>query len=141
MLTWSTQRSARRRGAREIPDGTGVDYAVTRSVCGAVAVLPERPRARTTADWAGKDAAHVHCAAKPWTLRRRCRRRAVRQPRHPSVCESRPERESAPDATTQLKFRETHKLTESILATIKAYLASQGLLLREGTVPDQEPQW
>jgi IS5 family transposase len=48
-------------------------------------------------------------------------------------------RESAPDATTLLKFRhllEAHKLTESIFATIKAHLASQGLMLREGTIVD-----
>ncbi|RQW18358.1 IS5 family transposase [Rhodobacteraceae bacterium CH30] len=48
-------------------------------------------------------------------------------------------RESAPDATTLLKFRhllETHKLTETIFATIKAHLASQGLMLREGTIVD-----
>ena len=48
-------------------------------------------------------------------------------------------RESAPDATTLLKFRhllEEHKLTETIFATIKAHLASQGLMLREGTVVD-----
>lgn len=37
-------------------------------------------------------------------------------------------RESAPDATTLLKFRhllEAHQLTETIFATIKAHLASQ----------------
>lgn len=48
-------------------------------------------------------------------------------------------RESAPDATTLLKFRhllEAHQLTESIFATIKAHLASQGLMLREGTIVD-----
>jgi len=48
-------------------------------------------------------------------------------------------RESAPDATTLLKFRhllEAHKLTETIFATIKAHLASQGLMLREGTIVD-----
>ena len=48
-------------------------------------------------------------------------------------------RESAPDATTLLKFRrllETHQLTETIFATIKAHLASQGLMLREGTIVD-----
>ena len=48
-------------------------------------------------------------------------------------------RESAPDTTTLLKFRhllEAHKLTETIFATIKAHLASQGLMLREGTIVD-----
>lgn len=48
-------------------------------------------------------------------------------------------REAAPDATTLLKFRhllEEHQLTETIFATIKAHLASQGLMLREGTVVD-----
>ena len=48
-------------------------------------------------------------------------------------------RESAPDATTLFKFRrllETHQLTETIFATIKAHLASQGLMLREGTIVD-----
>ncbi|MCG9059791.1 IS5 family transposase [Laribacter hongkongensis] len=48
-------------------------------------------------------------------------------------------RESAPDATTLLKFRrllETHQLTETIFATIRAHLASQGLMLREGTIVD-----
>ena len=48
-------------------------------------------------------------------------------------------RESAPDATTLLKFRhllEAHKLTETIFATIRAHLASQGLMLREGTIVD-----
>lgn len=48
-------------------------------------------------------------------------------------------RESAPDATTLLKFRhllETHQLTESIFNTINAHLADQGLLLREGTIVD-----
>lgn len=44
-------------------------------------------------------------------------------------------RESAPDATTLLKFRhllEAHKLTETIFATIKAHLA----MPREGTIVD-----
>ena len=48
-------------------------------------------------------------------------------------------RESAPDATTLLKFRhllEAHQLTETIFVTIKAHLASQGLMLREGTIVD-----
>ena len=48
-------------------------------------------------------------------------------------------RESAPDATTLLKFRrllETHQLTETIFATIKAHLASHGLMLREGSIVD-----
>ena len=38
-----------------------------------------------------------------------------------------------------LKFRhllEAHRLTETIFATIKAHLASQGLMLREGTIVD-----
>ncbi len=48
-------------------------------------------------------------------------------------------RESAPDATTLLKFRrllETHKLTERIFAAINVHLAAKGLLLKEGTVVD-----
>lgn len=46
-------------------------------------------------------------------------------------------RESAPDATTVLKFRrllETHKLTRIIFDTINAHLADRGLLMREGTI-------
>lgn len=48
-------------------------------------------------------------------------------------------RESAPDATTLLKFRrllESHELTESIFNAINAHLAKKGLLLREGTIID-----
>jgi IS5 family transposase len=48
-------------------------------------------------------------------------------------------RESAPDATTLLKFRrllETHGLTKAIFEAINAHLAAKGLLLREGTVVD-----
>ena len=48
-------------------------------------------------------------------------------------------RESAPDATTLLKFRrllETHQLTARIFAAINVHLADKGLLLREGTVVD-----
>ena len=48
-------------------------------------------------------------------------------------------RESAPDATTLLKFRrllETHGLTQAIFEAINAHLAAKGLLLREGTVVD-----
>lgn len=48
-------------------------------------------------------------------------------------------RESAPDATTLLKFRrllETHQLTESLFGAINANLAEQGLFLREGTIVD-----
>jgi IS5 family transposase len=48
-------------------------------------------------------------------------------------------RESAPDATTLLKFRrllETHQLTERIFETINALLAAKGLILKEGTVVD-----
>ena len=48
-------------------------------------------------------------------------------------------RESAPDATTLLKFRrllETHQLTESIFAAINVHLAEQGLLMRAGTIID-----
>lgn len=48
-------------------------------------------------------------------------------------------RESAPDATTLLKFRrllEIHNLTERIFVVINDLLAQQGLLLREGTVVD-----
>ncbi len=48
-------------------------------------------------------------------------------------------RESAPDATTLLKFRrllETHQLTERIFQTINALLAAKGLILKEGTVVD-----
>ena len=48
-------------------------------------------------------------------------------------------RESAPDATTLLKFRrllEANKLTECIFAAINTLLAVRGLLLKEGTVVD-----
>lgn len=48
-------------------------------------------------------------------------------------------RETAPDATTLLKFRrllETHGLTKSIFDTINGHLAAKGLLLKEGTVVD-----
>jgi IS5 family transposase len=48
-------------------------------------------------------------------------------------------RESAPDATTLLKFRrllEQHPLTERIFTALNEPLAIQGLLLREGTVVD-----
>jgi len=48
-------------------------------------------------------------------------------------------RESAPDATTLLKFRrllEAHGLTQAIFEAINAHLAAKGLLLREGTVVD-----
>jgi len=48
-------------------------------------------------------------------------------------------RESAPDATTLLKFRrllEEHQLTERIFSAINTVLAAQGLILKEGTVVD-----
>jgi len=48
-------------------------------------------------------------------------------------------RESAPDATTLLKFRrllEAHQLTESIFNEINAHLAERGLFLRQGTIVD-----
>jgi len=48
-------------------------------------------------------------------------------------------RESAPDATTILKFRrllERHNLTKAIFAKINENLASKGLFLREGTIVD-----
>ncbi len=48
-------------------------------------------------------------------------------------------RESAPDATTLLKFRrqlETHGLTHKIFKAINAHLAEKGLILRERTVVD-----
>ena len=48
-------------------------------------------------------------------------------------------RESAPDATTLLKFRrllEEHRLTERIFAVINAHLTLKGLILKEGTVVD-----
>lgn len=48
-------------------------------------------------------------------------------------------RESAPDATTLLKFRrllEDTKLTERIFAAINTLLAVRGLILKEGTVVD-----
>ena len=48
-------------------------------------------------------------------------------------------RESAPDATTLLKFRrllEKHHLTERIFAAINTVLAQKGLILKEGTVVD-----
>lgn len=48
-------------------------------------------------------------------------------------------RESAPDATTLLKFRrllEAHGLTQRIFAAINIHLAQKGLLLKEGTIVD-----
>lgn len=48
-------------------------------------------------------------------------------------------RQSAPDATTLLKFRhllETHQLTAAIFSAINAHLAAQGLFLRAGTIVD-----
>lgn len=48
-------------------------------------------------------------------------------------------RDTAPDATTLLKFRrllEQHQLTESIFNAINALLAEKGLFLREGTIVD-----
>lgn len=48
-------------------------------------------------------------------------------------------RESAPDATTLLKFRrllETHGLTRKIFETINSHLAQKGLMMREGTIVD-----
>ncbi len=47
--------------------------------------------------------------------------------------------ESAPDATTLLRFRrllETHQLTRGLFETINQHLASCGLLLKEGTIVD-----
>ena len=48
-------------------------------------------------------------------------------------------RESAPDATTLLKFRrllETNGLTRKVFEAINAHLAERGLILREGTIVD-----
>lgn len=48
-------------------------------------------------------------------------------------------RESAPDATTLLKFRhllEANALTRQIFDTINAHLAEKGLMMREGTIVD-----
>jgi IS5 family transposase len=48
-------------------------------------------------------------------------------------------RESAPDATTLLKFRrllEEHDLTRRIFAVINAHLEKRGLLLKEGSIVD-----
>ena len=48
-------------------------------------------------------------------------------------------RESAPDATTLLKFRrllETNELTRKVFEAINAHLAERGLILREGTIVD-----
>lgn len=47
--------------------------------------------------------------------------------------------ESAPDASTLLKFRrllEKHQLTERIFNEINGHLASKGLMMREGTIVD-----
>lgn len=47
--------------------------------------------------------------------------------------------ESAPDATTLLKFRrllEKHQLTRRIFDEINGHLAGQGLVMREGTIVD-----
>jgi len=48
-------------------------------------------------------------------------------------------REAAPDASTLLKFRhllEAHGPTQAIFTAINEHLATQGLMLREGTVAD-----
>ena len=48
-------------------------------------------------------------------------------------------RESAPDATTLLKFRhllEANGLTRQIFDTINGHLAEKGLMMREGTIVD-----
>jgi IS5 family transposase len=48
-------------------------------------------------------------------------------------------RESAPAATTLLKFRrllEKNELTRKIFETINGHLAAQGLMMREGTIVD-----
>jgi IS5 family transposase len=48
-------------------------------------------------------------------------------------------RESAPDATTILKFMrllEKHNLTRAIFEKINEYLAAKGFMLREGTIAD-----
>jgi transposase, IS5 family len=48
-------------------------------------------------------------------------------------------RESAPDATTLLKFRhllESKELTRQIFGTINGHLAEKGLMMREGTIVD-----
>lgn len=48
-------------------------------------------------------------------------------------------RQSAPDATTLLKFRhllEAHQLTTAIFSVINAHLAEQGLFMRAGTIVD-----
>ena len=48
-------------------------------------------------------------------------------------------RETAPDATTLLKFRrmlEPHRLTERIFAVINQQLSKRGLILKEGTIVD-----
>lgn len=47
--------------------------------------------------------------------------------------------ESAPDATTLLKFRhplEANDLTRQIFGTINGHLAEKGLMMREGTIVD-----
>ena len=47
--------------------------------------------------------------------------------------------ESAPDATTLLKFRrllEGHKLTKNMFATVNRHLAERGLFLRNGSIVD-----
>ncbi|MDP2370386.1 IS5 family transposase [Rhodoferax sp.] len=48
-------------------------------------------------------------------------------------------RQSAPDATTLLKFRhllEAHQLTAAIFSAINAHLAERGLFMRAGTIVD-----
>lgn len=50
-------------------------------------------------------------------------------------------RESAPDATTLLKFRRllgTHGLTRKIVEAINVHLAEQGLILHEETIVDAQ---
>ena len=48
-------------------------------------------------------------------------------------------RQSAPDATTLLKFRrllEKNELTRAVFETINTHLAAKGLVMREGTIVD-----
>ena len=91
------------------------------------------------ADRTGADAAHVRGPAVLWTVGRRYRGRDLRQPGDPWLCRHRPDRESAPDATTLLKFRrllEANELTRKIFDTINGHLAEKGLMMREGTIVD-----
>jgi len=108
-------------------------------VCTHWALLSEGWATRTPTDRAGADVAHVSC---PAVLR------DVDEGIEDALYDSQAirgfvgidlARESAPDATTLLKFRRLlneHDLTERIFACINSTLSDKGLMLREITIVD-----